>query len=144
MTAKRLGKVQQVVLLCALAVCVVAMHHFSVAAGMPGAAVDTATHAMSEAAPDVVGPDVVAPPPVAGSGEHDPGMPSGMHDMLHLCLAVLCAAGALLLALLAFLGVSWFTTTFPRSPQLRGSPRRGRPPDGRGRNILTSLCVLRT
>lgn len=139
MTANRLGKAQQVILLCALAVCVVAMHHFSVAAGMPGAAGVTATHAMAE-----VGPEVVAPPPVIDSGEHDPGMPSGMHDMLHLCLAVLCAAGALLLALAAFLGLSWLTTTFPRSPQLRGSPRRGRPPDRRGRSILTSLCVLRT
>ncbi|MFG1645630.1 hypothetical protein ACGFMK_35570 [Amycolatopsis sp. NPDC049252] len=136
MTTNRLGKVQQVVLLCALAVCVVAMHHFSVASGMSGAAEVTASHAMSD-----VGPEVA---PVAGSGEHDPGMPGGMHDMLHLCLAVLYAAAALLLALAAFLALSWLTTTFARSPRLRGSPRRGRPPDGRGRSILTSLCVLRT
>jgi hypothetical protein len=134
-TVNRVGTLQQVILLCALAVGVVAMHHFSVASGMPGAAGVTATHARSE---------VAAPPPVTGSGEHDPDMPSGMHDMLHLCLAVLGAVGALLLALVAFLGVSWFTTAFPRSPRLRGSPRRGRPPDRRGRSILTSLCVLRT
>ena len=137
MTTHRLGKLQQVILLCALAVCVVAMHHFSVASGIPGAAEVTASHAMSD-----VGPEMAAP--VVSSGEHDPGMPGGMHDMLHLCLAVLCAAAALLLALTAFLGLSWFTTTFAPSPRLRGSPRRGRPPDRGGRSILTSLCVLRT
>ncbi|WIX98041.1 hypothetical protein QRX60_28650 [Amycolatopsis mongoliensis] len=139
MTVNRLGKVQQLILLCALAVSVVAMHHFSVAVGRPGAAGMTATQAMSE-----VGLEAVAAPPMSGSGEHDPGMPNRMQDMLHLCLAVLCAAGALLLALVAFLGLSWFTTRFPRSPQFHGSPRRGRPPDGCGRSILTSLCVLRT
>jgi hypothetical protein len=135
MTAKRPSRVQQVLLLCALAVGVVAMHHV----GMATAAGGTTMHAMS--AP---GPQVVTAPPETGSGEHDPGMPGGLHDILHLCLAVLCSAGALLLAVAAFLGVSWFTTTFSRAVRSRGSPSRGRPPDRAGRDILTSLCVLRT
>jgi hypothetical protein len=137
-TANRLAKVQQIVLLCALAVCVVVMHHFSVASGMPDAAGTTAMHATSD-----TGPEMLGSPAAPGAGEHDPGTPDGMHDMVHLCLAVLCAAGALLVALAVFLG-SWLTAAFPRLPPLRGSPRGGRPPDRGGRSILTSLCVLRT
>ena len=135
MTANRPGRVQQVLLLCALALGVVAMHHV----GMANAADVTAMHAT--AAP---GPPMVTSPPAAGTGEHDPGMPGGLHDILHLCLAVLCAAGALLLTVVVFLGISWFTTTFSRLADARGSPSRGRPPDRGGRRILTSLCVLRT
>ena len=135
MTANRLGKVRQVLLLCALAVGVVAMHHV----GMANAAGGTTMHAMAAA-----GPQVVTAPAETSSGGHDPGMPGGLHDVLHLCLAVLCAAGALLLAVVVFLGISWFTTTFSRAANSRGSPSRGRPPDRGGRGILTSLCVLRT
>ncbi len=131
----RLGKAQQVVLLCALAVCVMAMHHISLSHGMHDTASTTSAHVVSSMAD---------PAPGTGSGEHRPGMPNGLHDMLHLCLAVLYAAGALLLALVAFLGISWLNTAFPRFSGLRGSPRRGRPPDRGGREILTSLCVLRT
>ncbi|MBE8523153.1 hypothetical protein ILP97_37645 [Amycolatopsis sp. H6(2020)] len=135
MTAHRLGKVQQVLLLCALALGVVAMHHV----GMANAAGATAMHAMSDP-----GTQVVTAPVETGSGEHDPGLPGGLHDVLHLCLAVLCAAGALLLAVVVLLRISWFATTFSRPTDSRGSPCRGRPPDRGGRSILTSLCVLRT
>ncbi len=135
MTATRPGKLQQVILLCALAVGVVAMHHV----GMASAAGATAMHAM--AAP---GPQVPATATEPGSGDHDPGLPDGLHDILHLCLAVLCAAAALLLAAVVFLGSSWLTTTFPRTSGSRGSPRRGRPPRRGGRSVLTSLCVSRT
>lgn len=135
MTAERLGKVRQVLLLCALAVGVAAMHHVSPASGMPGAA-ETAVHVV--AGP---GPADMAP---GATGEHHPGMPGGAHDVLHLCLAVLCAAGALLMALAAFLGISWLATTLPGPAGLRGPPRRGRPPGRPGRSILTSLCVSRT
>lgn len=130
MTAKRFGKVQQVVLLFALALGVVAMHHVSPASGMPGAAGVT-VQAMSDTI-------------VIGAGDHGPGMPGGMPDVRHLCLAVLLAAGVLLLALVAASGFFRFATTVLRAPGLRGPPRRGRPPDGGGRGILTSLCVLRT
>ena len=136
MTANRLGKVQQVILLCALAVCVVAMHHVSLSHCMGDPTSSTAASGFR--------PEMAVSAPVGGSGEQHPGLPDGLHDMLHLCLAVLCAAGLLLLALVACLGISWLNTAFPRSFGPRGSPRRGRPPDRGGRGILTSLCVLRT
>ncbi|WP_410672151.1 hypothetical protein [Amycolatopsis sp. cmx-4-68] len=133
MTTTRPGRLQQVVLLCAIALGVIAMHHVSVSHGMRSAAV---AHVAAGFEPEMTGSA-----PAAGSDEHHPGRPNGQHDMLHLCLAVLCAVGALLLA---FLGISWLTTAFPRFAGLRGSPRRGRPPDRGGRSILTFFCVMRT
>lgn len=130
MTAKRLGKVRRILLLFALALGVVAMHHV----GMANAAGGPASHAMADLAPTAA--------TGSGSAEHHPGLPGGLHDVLHLCLAVLCAAGALLLTVVLFLAVSWYATKFSRARGSRGSPGRGRPPDGR--SILTSLCVLRT
>jgi hypothetical protein len=132
-SATRLGKVQQVILLCALAVGLLAMHHVHLAHGMSAAATAAGAH-VAPGSGSEMGDS-------ARGGEHHPGMPDGL---LHLCLAVLGAAAALLLALVTFLGMSWLTTAFPRSDGPRGSPRRGRPPDGGGREILTSLCVLRT
>ncbi|MET8849895.1 DUF6153 family protein [Amycolatopsis sp. NPDC004625] len=129
MAADRLGRVQRVLLLCALALGVVAMHHV----GMADAAGGTAIHAMADPGPPA------ATGSGSGSGDHDPG---GLHDVLHLCLAVLCAAGALLLTVVLFLGAARCTTKFSRTIGSRGPPGRGRPPDGR--RILTSLCVLRT
>jgi hypothetical protein len=134
-TANRLGKLQQVILLCAIAVGVIAMHHVSLSHCTGDAAASSTTAS---------GPEMAASTPGDGSGEQHPGMPNGLHDLLHLCLAVLGAAGALLLALVACLGISWLNTTFARTFGLRGSPRRGRPPDRGGRGILTSLCILRT
>jgi len=122
-TTNRFGGARRVVLLCVLAFCVVAMHHVTSASGMPDTA-ETSVH--------------------AASGDHDPGMPGGPHDALHLCLAVLAAAGALLVAVVAFLVVAHGGTSLCRLARPRGSPRRGRPPDRAGRSILTSLCVSRT
>ncbi|MEV7040749.1 DUF6153 family protein [Amycolatopsis sp. NPDC051061] len=138
MTTNRFSNGQRVVLLCVLAFCVVAMHHVSSTSGMSDTAAAT-THAMP-----VAGMEAVAAPQVAASGEHGPGMPSEMHDILHLCLAVLAAAGALLAAVVAFLAMSHRKALLFQVTKLRGSPRRGRPPDRSGRSILTSLCVLRT
>jgi hypothetical protein len=129
----RLGKAQQVLLLCALALCVVAMHHVSMARHAEGASVMQAMPAAQAELTAVVG---------AGSGEQHPGMPDGAHDLLHLCLAVVCAAVALFLALMALSRSRPAEAAAPASP--RGSPYPGRPPDRRGRLILTSLCVLRT
>nr|WP_239071852.1 DUF6153 family protein [Amycolatopsis sp. SID8362] len=111
-----------------MAVCVAAMHHVGMSTGMPAG---TTAHAMS----------IIAPAEPAAA-DHDPGMPGGMHDILHLCLAVVVAAAALLLVA-ALLGVSRLTTTFSRIANLRGPPGRGRPPDRTGRGVLTSLCILR-
>ncbi|MEU5260094.1 hypothetical protein [Amycolatopsis sp. NPDC021455] len=133
MATNRLGKAQQVMLLCALALCVAAMHHVSMARspeGVSGMQTMAATQVVAAAAVD------------AGSGEHHPGMPDGTHNLLHLCLAVVSAAVALFLALVALGRVLPVAVAAPASP--RGSPHPERPPDRRGRRILTSLCVLRT
>ncbi|WP_206793255.1 DUF6153 family protein [Amycolatopsis sp. MtRt-6] len=133
MAATRLGKVQQVLLLCALALCVAAMHHVSMATSPEHGSV---THAMP--ASQAESSAVVD----SGSGEHQPGMPDGAHDLRHLCMAVVGAVVALFLALLALSRSRPAEVLPPASP--RGSPAPGRPPDRRGRLILTSLCVLRT
>ena len=129
MTANRLGKAQQVLLLCALALCVAAMHHVTMSNGLSTAAT---SHVMT-----AVDGDMAAP--VSGDhGGHDPGAP----DMLHLCLAVLCVVGGLLVAVAVF---RWFSRRPGRhaSTSPRGSPVRDRPPDRRARVLLASLCVLR-
>ncbi|MBB2499902.1 MULTISPECIES: hypothetical protein [Amycolatopsis] len=137
MAANRLGGIRQILLLGALALCIAAMHHIS----LPGGS----AHAMAPAAV----PAAMADAPIAmadaaptGSGEEHPGTPGGAHTMLHLCLAVLYAVGALVLALLAFRRHSAAKLPVPAGP--RGSPVPGRPPDRRGRLVLASLCVLRT
>jgi hypothetical protein len=126
--AKRVGRVQQVILLCLLALGVTAMHHVppfgdaanpmaAVSAGMPAMDVDL------------------------GSGEHH--RPDGPHDLLHLCLAVLTAIGALLLLACGLLGRRPEPGIPVRGKCPRGSPAPERPPDRSGRTVLNSLCVLR-
>lgn len=133
MATIRLGKAQRVLLLCALALCVVAMHHVSMTRSPEGASV---MHAMPTATAELA---TIAD---ASSGEHHPGMPDGAHNLLHLCLAVVSAAVALFLALAALGRSRPVEIAAPASPG--GSPYPERPPDRRGRLILTSLCVLRT
>jgi hypothetical protein len=129
----RLGKTQQIMLLCALALCVVAMHHVSTAKNTERASVMYAMPTAQVGLTTVAGGD---------SGDHHPGMPDGAHNLLHLCLAVVGAAVALFLALAALGRSRPAAVAAPARP--RGSPYPGRPPDRRGRLILTSLCVLRT
>ena len=133
MVTARLGKVRQVMLLCALALCVVAMHHVSMTKNPANTAAMDAMPTAQLELPTATG---------GGTGEHQPGMPDGAHDLLHLCMAVVGAAVALFLALLALSRSRPAELPAPASP--RGSPAPGRPPDRRGRLILTSLCVLRT
>lgn len=131
MAAPRLGKVQRILLLCALALCVVAMHHVSMAMNPESASVMAAAPMAETAVVD------------AGFGEQHPGMPDGGgHNLLHLCLAVVSAVVALFLALAALGRLRAAEFAAPAGP--RGSPYPERPPDRRGRLILTSLCVLRT
>lgn len=129
--AKRIGRVQQVILLCLLALCVTAMHHVSASGDEPHS---MATTSVSASMPTVnVG---------MGSGEHHPPAPGGAHDMLHLCLAILTAVGGLLLAWVLF--VRRPDTGIPALRKCpRGSPAPERPPDRPGRTVLNSLCVLR-
>ncbi|WP_410641380.1 DUF6153 family protein [Amycolatopsis sp. lyj-346] len=126
--AKRIGRVQQVILLCLLALGVTAMHHVS-ASGDAGAGPMAAVSASMP----VMDTDL-------GSGEHHG--PDGAHDLLHLCLAVLTAIGALLLAC-ARLGWRPEPAIPARRKCPRGSPAPERPPDRSGRTVLNSLCVLR-
>lgn len=134
--ASRLGSVQRMLLLFALAVGIVVMHHVPAPSG---------AHAMSgqmtvaESHGDVAAPIRLAEP--APGHAANTGMPGGEHSMLHLCLAVLLAAGTLVVAMVAFRRYVVAAATPVGS---RGSPAADRPPDKRGRSVLTSLCVLRT
>ncbi|GLZ27857.1 hypothetical protein Lesp02_00470 [Lentzea sp. NBRC 105346] len=115
--------VTQWLLLCVLFLGVVGMHHVAMNGDMPPG------HGMVAAAHEPHVP------------EHDPAPPPA-HDMLHLCVAVLCAfASALLLTWLLLrsarpLADRWRSSSSrPRAP--------ARPPPIGGRALLGSLCVLR-
>ncbi|MEU7788972.1 hypothetical protein [Amycolatopsis sp. NPDC049159] len=125
--AERIGRVQQVILLCLLALCVTAMHHVSASDDEPHTVATSVSTSMSAG---------------TGSGEHHAPGPDGAHDTLHLCLAVLTAIGALLLARLLFVRRPEAGNPVPRSYP-RGSSIPERPPDRPGRTVLNVLCVLR-
>jgi hypothetical protein len=81
---------------------------------------------------------------VAATPDVQPSGDSGMgHDMLHLCLAVLWAAGGLLLLAWLLVAVGTGAAT-PAATLLLWARRVWRPPGTTGRPLLTSLCVLRT
>lgn len=125
---ERVGRVQQVVLLCLLAFCVTAMHHAPASAGGPDPMAATSISAATPAGDTEVG--------------HTPGLPHGAHELLHLCLAVLTVLGGVLLV---WVLLAWHTGTgvpVHREPP-GSSPVPERPPDRAGRTLLTSLCVLR-
>jgi len=115
--------VTQWLLLCALFLGVVGMHHVAANGEMASG------HDMTQ---------------VTAHHEHSPEepAPSPEHDMLHLCVAVLCAVVSLLL--LAWLLVR---TTSQRTGRALGSSAWSRAPDRPppvgGRALLSSVCVLR-
>src|SRR5436309_15071574 len=78
----RLARVKQVILLFALALCVVAMHHIGMA--------ENASASPMPSAPTM---QLETSPPAAPGDEH-PDMPSDAHGLPHLRLAVLSAVGA--------------------------------------------------
>ncbi|MEC3974399.1 hypothetical protein [Amycolatopsis sp. H20-H5] len=137
MKASAPGTLRQVLLRCTLAIGLIGMHHVSTSTCMDQ---HTGPILMMSASsnPNAAEPysDLVGPAP----GHH---VPARSHELMHLCLAVLCAAGISLLVLLALMITSGF-------PVRTGPPFRlvflrlpGHPPDRRGRSILTSLCLLR-
>jgi hypothetical protein len=141
MTASALGRVQQVFLLCALALGIVGMHHLTTTDDTMGAAAPTVVATMMPPAPhDMPGAvEDVASLPI----EQHPTAPMPSHDLMHLCLAVMCAVGFALAAL-------WLLLRILRrgdqsnAPITSGPPRApDRPPDRRGRLLLASLCILR-
>lgn len=110
-------------LLCMLFLGVVGMHH--VAMGDDTLSGHGATHAAS---PHQQAPEEPAPTPP--------------HDLLHMCVAVLGAAGSLLL--LAWLLLSFVAPGFGRTPSTSAWPRApDHPPPLGGRDLLSSVCVLR-
>ncbi|MGW4213783.1 DUF6153 family protein [Lentzea sp. NPDC004789] len=123
MTGSTRRAVTQWLLLCALFLGVVGMHHVATSGEM--ASVDNMTR-------------------VTAHHERSPEepTPSPEHDVLHLCVAVLCAVVSLLL--LAWLLVR---TTPPRTGRALGSSAWSRapvhPPPVGGRALLSSVCVLR-
>ena len=108
-------------LVCALFVGVVGMHHVAMSSAMP------ATHVSMSA--DVHGE------------QHDPEEPSQSHDMLNMCLAVMGAVSLLFLIWLLVRVVSIVAkntrapSAWPRAP--------AHPPPIGGRALLSSMCVLR-
>jgi hypothetical protein len=118
------GRTIQWILLCALFLGVVGMHHVNVSNDMSPAhgIVSVGTHGGTH-------PEEPAPEPA--------------HEALHLCVAVLSAvASLLLLAWLLSLSTKRpapmrvrATDLWPRGPE--------RPPPRGGRDLLGSLCVLR-
>jgi len=121
-------------LLHALVLLVIGMHHVPLVAHCTSAAPASVSAAVMPAA--MVS---VEQPETQLSDNHcaDVG-----HDMLHLCLAVLWAVGALLLLvwLMAAVGGGSALAARLRPP----SWRVWRPPQTAGRSLLTSVCVLRT
>ncbi|WP_112263090.1 DUF6153 family protein [Lentzea terrae] len=117
------GRTTQWVLLCALFLGVVGMHHVNVSNDMSPThgSISTSAHH--------------APP------SEDPA-PQPMHEMLHLCVAVLCAVVSLLMLVVLLMrtahpiaGRILASAAWPRAPD--------RPPPRGGRDLLSSLCVLR-
>lgn len=137
MTAGALSRPQRVFLLCALAFCLVTMHHFIATTGMP--AMSPSTTAMSAGHGQEPTADVTE------KDDGHPAEPHGEHGFLHLCLAVLGAIGVLIALLGLFFRLRRIRPSHrpadPAGP--RAPPAPARPPDRRGRRILNSLCVLR-
>ncbi|MEV4314855.1 hypothetical protein [Actinocrispum sp. NPDC049592] len=112
-------------LLCLLLLGVVSMHHF-----------------MPPACPDQ--PAAMAGVAVASVQEDHPAQPhcpASEHELAHLCLAVLTAVASLLLIVfLLLMSLPVRILTLRRPPLIR---RADRPPDPSGRDLLSSVCVLR-
>lgn len=121
-------RASQWALVWAVAIAVVGMHHLgtqepaihATTASAAATVVDCCTHA---------------------SEEHTPA-PTGQHDMLHLCLAILCVALGLTLAVFALRGRT--VTERLSSLSMRAARPRSPPPRPGGAPArLAELCVLR-
>lgn len=115
--------VTQWLLLCALFLGVVGMHHVTTESST-----FSGHSTVSAGSHDQPAPDEPAPSPT--------------HDLLHLCVAILSAVASLLLLAWLLLRVARLladrtrpTSAWPRAPD--------HPPPVGGRDLLSSLCVLR-
>jgi hypothetical protein len=120
-------------LLWALALAVLGMHHLALAPHPAGMACHQPVLAETQAG-------VLLDPPSAMSA--DEPAPGAGHDMLHVCLAVLNVAGWLLLLASLLMAVRRMsppaTNLRPRVVRAAGWPLRPA-----GRSLLASVCVLR-
>lgn len=129
-------RTRQVLLLCALALSVIGMHHVPLS---PHVTMSVETHAAAMPAPHAESPAIVAPQAQL-TGDSGTGMG---HDLLHMCLAVLHAAGGFVF--LAWLLFAVGIGAFPHTARFRLWSRRvWRPPGTTGRSLLAFICVLRT
>lgn len=109
------------------------MHHF----GSPGQQHEAAGHGampMSISAPATA-------QPAADAGEQEQPIPAGIDGLLHLCMAVLCAAVGLALALRLLRAHRHWVPRLS-SEAIRLAPPR-LPPRAWGRDVLHTVCVLR-
>jgi hypothetical protein len=114
-------------LLCLLLLGLIGMHHF----------VPTSPHDVMAAMPAAV--DVMHDAPA--HEPESPGNPAPSHDLMHLCMAIVCATVGLLLIALLLTVFRRDRDPVPSSPDPLG--RVDRPPGLFGRTLLTSVCVLR-
>ena len=126
------SRARQILLLCALTLSVLGMHHVALPPHQPGHAVMAAEPVQGPPAMPMTDVDP-ATQPAGGSGN------GTGHDLLHLCLVVLCAAAVFLLA-------TWLLATVRTTAAATGDRRSRRPRVVRpvaGRALLASVCVLR-
>jgi hypothetical protein len=113
-------------LLCLLLLGMVGMHHF----------VPAEAHGRMSTVVTMTD----EPPSDFMHGPHEP-VPSPAHGLMHLCMAVMYViAGLLLIGFL--LSMSWPASVPSLRPQRRGR-RVDRPPGLFGRDLLSSVCILR-
>lgn len=129
-------RVRQGLLLCALALAVLGMHHVAFGShGTPDGTPSGGTHAAAMTMSTNASMEPTAQP------ADDSGTDTG-HELMHLCLAVLCATvGLLLLAWLLMAVSARIRPPTDRLPppmwhtwRLRGTA---------GRSLLASVCLLR-
>jgi len=122
-------RVRQGLLLCALAFAVLGIHH--VAFGQHGAAHEPHSGGAHAA---------VMATSTGPTQPSDDSVPDTGHELMHLCLAVLSAAGGLLFTwLLVMLGTRTCSPGRVRPPLWH----TWRSPTPAGRSLLASVCVLR-
>ena len=130
------SRARQILLLCALTLSVLGMHHVALPSHETGHSAMTEEPMATMATSAMTAPEVASMNPTAQpSGDSGTGMG---HDLLHLCLVVLCAAAVFLLA-------TWLLATVSATRTDPGRQRPAFPPARRaaGRSLLASVCVLR-
>jgi hypothetical protein len=124
-------------LLCALALAVLGMHHLALGPQQAGCHQPEPV-ATSPGGGANLGANLGAP---AARPSGAPATDNG-HDLLHLCVAILNAAAWLLLLAVAWTAAAGAGPPAARSRSfVRRTWRRRRPA---GRSLLLSICVLRT